>query len=1217
MIRPTEIEQSERDERLGEAIETYLGLAEGGHAPDPETFANDYPDLSEELREALQGLALVQGLVGASGDGSRRLEAGRRVAGYRIVRELGRGGMGVVYEAVHVDLDRPVALKVLGAHAAPDSSSRRRFLNEAKTAAALHHTHIVPVFDVGQVGGLCYYAMQRIEGSGLDCVLKSLRRGRTTAAGSTSGKPSSAASGSGTTSLIPAPLTAALTNSGLAETGSWGTSRGSLTTREPHHVDEPPPFEPPRGPSYYRWVARVGRQAAEALAHAHRRGVIHRDIKPSNLLVDARGTIWVADFGLARRLTDPSMTQTESALGTPRYMSPEQAGAQPIDGRTDIYSLGATLYELLALRPPFDGRTSAELARQISEREAVSPRRFDPRLPRDLETIVLKAMAKRSPDRYETAAALADDLERFLKHEPVRARRIGPLGRAWRFARRHPSLTAVSAVATVVVLSTAAVAYVRVVQERDRALSAEVKAQGAKVQAEMANLKTQAAMRQLLLSQAALVRASTVPNRRERGLSLVAQAARSGPDAALRAQLRDEAVQFLALRDIEARGEFALGKTWGIAFGAEGKRLAAVSADGLEFHLWDVEEHEPVPAHPLRSSTAGPETESPVPHFPLGGSRLGAGIASAGPVLAVVRPDGPGVRLFDATTGNHLRDVLETVEHPIVSLYATTDGRRLITVERIDNPERGPDGSQVHLWESREQGAQPLATLGGSRPENLGRSPSFPLVSVGPDNTMIATAWMGAKEVTLWSTEDGRPLGTIATPVAATALALGPEGQLAVAGGGTISLWQAGTGQPLPGLSQHQGFVRAMRFSPDRGSLLAVAGLGSGVEVWDVGSGTLAAALKTPDVVQDLDFAPGGPSGDRLLVAASGASASAWAVVEPAVRNRASGFERGPSALAFGPGSLLALVSRTSANASEVRLWNTDHCPTTTQTRDESRSSTVEFDGQGRLGIIDAESIRWFQPPGLEPVAQVELPRIQRPEFWTGPRGFIQSVARSADGRTLVLARASELFLWRAADPDQVRPLRLPEQPRTRSGRPSIWRDLALAPAGDRLYLVGSDRHVHAWAIAGDRARDLDWTGLDIEVGRSPEGRALVLSPDGTTLALADRPGNVVLIDTSRGTIRRRLPRSDGDDPAGTLAFSPRGDELAVGTRQGVVHLWSLDADSRAIPLVRLPGHRGAVTTLAYSVRGDRLAAGGEDKTVDVWSLDRVRRQLQTLGLGW
>ncbi len=390
------------------------------------------------MRAALEGLELVHGLLGmgsAGGSGSgrgggldHRIESGKRIAGYRVVRELGRGGMGTVYEAVHVGLDRPVALKVLGIHAAPDSSARRRFLNEARTAAGLHHTHIVPVFDVGQVGGLCYYAMQRIEGSGLDRVLRHLRRTRAPGARGADGRSGSghathansvassihsrlsrlwsqvspgrakkrALAGvpgslpampqallSASRARLPAALEPEPARPSLGDsTASWGP--GSLARRSSEYAgansalaaggpsllsaaqsselpfrlndDEPPPFDPQRGQAYFRWVAEVGLQSADALAHAHHQGVIHRDVKPSNLLIDAKGSIWVTDFGLARRLADPGVTHHDSLLGTPRYMSPEQARTGAIDGRTDVYSLGATLYELLTLRPPFDGR---------------------------------------------------------------------------------------------------------------------------------------------------------------------------------------------------------------------------------------------------------------------------------------------------------------------------------------------------------------------------------------------------------------------------------------------------------------------------------------------------------------------------------------------------------------------------------------------------------------------------------------------------------------------------------------------------------------------------------------------------------------------------------------------------------------------------------------------------------------------------------------------
>ncbi len=554
-------EADDEDERLGEAIEEYLALAEKDQAPDLEEFIARYEDIKDDLRAAMDGLELVHGLVGrgvtpssgsARGSGTDRwLESGHRIAGYRIVRELGRGGMGTVYEAVHVGLDRPVALKVLGTHAAPDSSARRRFVNEARTAAGLHHTHIVPVFDVGKVGGLCYYAMQRIEGSGLDRVIRLLRRTRATGVSGSglfpAGAPSSLHDGhaglgsssfsskfgrlwlrmaSGWMGRQPDPVpglhrgpghngarpgapSSAAARPGLEglglfpsslntdSTASWGSRRlhpeseskvgllGDVTgsippsglAARPESIgrdDETPPFEPPRGSAFFRWVATIGLEAADALAHAHHQGVIHRDVKPSNLLIDAKGNLWVTDFGLARRLADPGLTHHDSLLGTPRYMSPEQARTGSIDGRTDVYSLGATLYELLTLQPPFDGQSAAELIDQIGRDEPVPPRKLQPRTPRDLETVVLKALAKRPADRYQTAAELAEDLARFLGREPVKARRISPIGRLWRVARRHPGISIVTTTAAATILAIATYAYVRVVASRNDGDSAPV-----------------------------------------------------------------------------------------------------------------------------------------------------------------------------------------------------------------------------------------------------------------------------------------------------------------------------------------------------------------------------------------------------------------------------------------------------------------------------------------------------------------------------------------------------------------------------------------------------------------------------------------------------------------------------------------------------------------------------------------------------------------------
>jgi eukaryotic-like serine/threonine-protein kinase len=722
---------SDDDDRVGEAVEAYLALAEQGSAPAIEEFAARYPELLDDVRSALEGLELVHGLLGLdSGQGSgpgrgsgldHRIESGRRIAGYRVVTELGRGGMGTVYEAVHVGLDRPVALKVLGIHAAPDSSARRRFLNEARTAAGLHHTHIVPVFDVGQVGGLCYYAMQRIEGSGLDRVVRHLRQSRPPVPGGGGGPasgrfvPADAQATSGVSSInarlgqlwirvssgwlrrrhgqngvaqgiasvaaitpllspsqpggangTHAPsalgdstaswsqgsgqirLDAARLSKDLASSAIVSALEGSLAAIDPaarRRDDEPVPFEPPRGSAYFRWVAEVGLQSADALAHAHHQGVIHRDVKPSNLLIDGRGNIWVTDFGLARRLADPGLTHHDSLLGTPRYMSPEQARTGSIDGRTDVYSLGATLYELLTLRPPFDGRSAAELIEQIGQQEPASPGTVDPRVPRDLETIVLKALAKRPADRYLTAADLAEDLARYLNHEPVKARRISPVGRLWRVARRHPGITSVTTAAAVLILAIATFAYVRVVAERDRyeterdrAVDAGGKLQDAMQKIKVADRQKLADMRKDYLQTAVIVGQTTNPDRRRVGLEFIRKAVALEPEPELRPQLRDEAVKFLVLPDVETRPELASSRASSLVFGRAGHRLGVISEDNEELAFWNVVNNRRLATFSLRggpSSVSGPP-ESAVTES-LGNERAEPG-PGAGPQLSADSP---------------------------------------------------------------------------------------------------------------------------------------------------------------------------------------------------------------------------------------------------------------------------------------------------------------------------------------------------------------------------------------------------------------------------------------------------------------------------------------------------------------------------------------------------------------------------------------------------
>jgi serine/threonine protein kinase/Flp pilus assembly protein TadD len=410
-----------------------------GERVDVEAYVRAHPEQAERLRRLLPAvLALAQ----LGDDGEKTSEPSPKpdaapmtgcLGDFRLLREIGRGGMGVVYEAEQVSLGRRVAVKVLPFAAALDSKRLQRFKNEAQAAAQLHHGNIVPVHFVGCERGVHFFAMQFIDGRTLAEVIEELRQ-----------------------HASPTRESADRASEPIPE-GADTTPRAGLSTERSINRR-----------SYFRSVAQLGVQAAEALEQAHQHGVIHRDVKPANLLVDARGKVWITDFGLAQFQSDTRLTLSGDLVGTLRYVSPEQALGQPlsVDHRTDLYSLGATLYELLTLEPALDGRDRQELLRQIAEEEVKPPRRINRAIPAELETIVLKAMAKNPAERYATAQELANDLERFLKDEPIRAKRPTLLQRSRKWARRHQPVLWSAAASLLVALTVLAGSVGWIVRDR-------------------------------------------------------------------------------------------------------------------------------------------------------------------------------------------------------------------------------------------------------------------------------------------------------------------------------------------------------------------------------------------------------------------------------------------------------------------------------------------------------------------------------------------------------------------------------------------------------------------------------------------------------------------------------------------------------------------------------------------------------------------------------
>ena len=361
----------------------------------PEEVCHRYPELLPEVHRRWQRKRACDAqldaffltrephsLIGGSSSTTSSAEL-PRIPGYEVLEVVGRGGMGVVYRARHVRLDRPVALKMLltGAHASRES--RERFAREARIGAGLRHPNIVQVHDMGDQDGLPYFTMEFVEGGNL------------------------------AQKLAGAPL---------------------------------PPHQ----------AAALLATLAEAVQAAHRCGIVHRDLKPANILFTADGTPKICDLGLARRLNgEADLTWTGATVGTPSYMAPEQAETRPetLGPAVDIHALGAILYELLTGRPPFRAATAAETVRQLISQDPAPPSRLNGKVPRDLETICLKCLRREPRLRYAGAAALAEDLHRFLDGEAIAAR---PEGRLARLARRVRGRTARSTLVAAVTLLTVA-----------------------------------------------------------------------------------------------------------------------------------------------------------------------------------------------------------------------------------------------------------------------------------------------------------------------------------------------------------------------------------------------------------------------------------------------------------------------------------------------------------------------------------------------------------------------------------------------------------------------------------------------------------------------------------------------------------------------------------------------------------------------------------------
>jgi eukaryotic-like serine/threonine-protein kinase len=1170
---------------IDELAEEFLARYRRGERPALSEFIGRRPDLADDIRDLFPALVMME--EAGPGESARRASFGRdsvggrlpeRLGDYRILRAVGRGGMGVVYEAEQESLGRHVALKVLPAEAASDITCLKRFCREARSAARLHHTNIVPVFDVGAHDGLHYYAMQFIQGQNLDEVLAELRRLRQ----SPSEPPPTDGLTGGPRQRKAADLTRLLASHLL--TGQFGEADFA----EGAQAGEPPPdsdasavrntrsdFSTSSDFQFYRSLARIGLQIAEALAYAHSQGVLHRDIKPGNLLLDQCGTVWVTDFGLAKDDSE-ALTRTGNVVGTLRYMPPERFDGVS-DGRGDVYSLGLTLYELLTLRPAFDESDQARLIRRVVHEEPPRPRRYDRRVPRDLETIVLKAMAKEPGSRYQTAEAMATDLRHFLADEPIRARRSSWLERVMRLGRRNPvvgGLSAVIAVLTAVSLVVLTVAAL-IGHERDKAVRAEGEANQERDRARWAEGEANEAKREnkILehLAQAAAYRRSGQVGQRFLPLVEIRKALDLGPSADLRRKLRDEAAAALVLPDIEVAREW---EAWPadalyLDFDASLQRYVRLDKQGgvTVCRLTDAGEEVLVRLPPHGQPPFQLPWMSPDGRFVLVGHTARQGTAGA---FFVWKLDGPTPAVFDVPAsvneyavafhpdGRHLAVGHVEAGGGSVGIYDLETGQRCRKL-RLDAP---PFHLAFHPRDGRLAVACGLAvpifdTDTGREVQRL-RHPdkAKQVTSVAwqpPDGLRLAAGCLGRK-IYLWDTETAAEvMPPWATPGGmVTWLGFNHAGDRLVCDDGLPRLWDAASGRLLLTAGE---YIRP-RFSPDD-SLLGWSFHGTKLCLWRVAAGRELHVLRRRGAAGDEQIS--GP-----VMHADGRTPVLAASSDDYLRMTFFDLLRGEE---------LASVPLPEAETAHLNSF-------------DSQAGAWETFGAG--GLL-------FWPARPDPARAGAL-RVGPPQGRVAVRGHGGQVGLSQDRRVIAVPQPFQDFavLLHKDRPGRGIVLRPQSDVRRTAVSPdgrwvvtcSWWGD---ARSSAQIWEGDSGRHV----------RDLPLTGTT-SAGFSPDGRWLA------TLAwsLGTRLWEV-------GTWRE----AQRFDPA-QFAFSPDSRLLALNDVGGVIRLVTTDGGRE---VARLTGSEpGGYSPACFSPDGTRLVAtvlGG--KALYVWDLRLIRQQLKAMDLDW
>jgi WD40 repeat protein len=1111
-------EGAERAALLRELVPLDADYRRGrGEPVSPDDYRGRFPELGDGwLVENVGGAWPTADTTTAPGNGKALREHGPLPGGssfgdYEILEEIGRGGMGVVYRARQRRLNRVVALKMILAGEFPTPSAVQRFCDEAENVARLDHPHIVPVHEVGEHNGLPYFSMKYIEG-------------------------------------------------------------GSLSQR----LTQGTPLKP-------RELAALMAKVARAVHHAHQRGILHRDLKPGNILLDGAGEPYVADFGLAKRVADGTgqaqsgaivgtdQTQAGVIVGTAAYIAPEQAceRADRPTTATDVYGLGAVLYEVLAGRPPFRGETTLETLRLVVTQEPVPPSRLRSAVPRDLEVICQTCLRKEPEKRYESALALAEDLERWLAGEPIRKRAVGRVERTVRWMRRHPTGTALLAViaATVLALLGGWAYFTAELQGKSDVLSDEVE-KGRKREAEKA--------RQLERTRRTLF---TAQQWRAAGVwdHDPAQALRLLEDVeACPIDLRDFTWR-LYHRACHRQRHALKGHTselQTLAFSGDGKALASADRSGT-VKLWDVVTGRE------RATLRGHKG----PVFALAFSPDGRTLASGGADKTA--------RLWDIAGGWERACFQAPFNEEIYAVAFRPDGETLIAV----------GARAAEFWEigtGRLQKMVPHGLGGNIRDKRY--------AALTPDgNTLAVRDLRGNGAIRVWEVSTGKELAVIDTkdnPDIVSVMALSPDGRLVVQSGAqgslaeSLRIWNVAAARPRCTLQDcSMPGAGSLEFSTDSRTLAIGYRCGL-VRLWDADTGRhrVTFECETDDPVRCLALAPDG----RTLATGGEPDDEDNALVKvwDIAMDLAKAGAKHPSGRPWlSRNGLYQVVSE-----KRERLWVWDVLADRPHTAINHRidnnicGGKISPDGRTIVGyrpvydekgnFVGDEATAWDVETGKARWTIIAHPDIQDLEY-------------SSDGKTLASgASDGSVHLWNAADGTEKRALR---------GLAKAVRSLALTPDGRVVAAMGLEDAPFRWEVRlWDATSGKERATIHDESGADPH---LAFSPDGSLLAVAGdekvRERDVAVIwlwDVATGQERARL-RGRGERYC-CVAFTPDGKNIAVGARMetaalpGEVDLWDIPTGQLR---ASLRGHPQPVTFVAFSPDGNALVSASDDGTVKVW----------------